>query len=178
MRMNCGMILIITLVTDCIPGTPSLRGILLAKYRERIMKKKKLKSYLLSLLSIFCFVFGTSNVTYRHVAYTQMLTIYPNDTLNHAFFLLKVFREIGLWFLTILPIIYLVKVISNSNKSTRLYLIAAVQAVVHLIGLFVVDLFCQNVQQLPFFVSFAVYCIAILVLMGLLYIYEKNNKVN
>jgi Ca2+/Na+ antiporter len=108
------------------------------------------------------FTVGIALFFYRLSGYTFMKAEYPNDEINITFFMLKILREVGIWFLTCMPITFLVfQLMSYRDKMT--YILSAGQILVHIIGLTLLIIFCRNINKVEGIVTFVVYAVVVIV---------------
>jgi hypothetical protein len=128
-----------------------------------------LKRILFSIL----FVVGLSLFFYRLSGYNFIKEIYPDDGINIAFFMLKVLREVALWFVTCMPITFLVfHLMSYRDKIT--YILSAVQIIAHIVGLALLVTFCNNVNKTGGIITFVLYAAVVLVVAGCNRFYYKS----
>ncbi|MBQ2718392.1 MAG: hypothetical protein IJF75_07325 [Clostridia bacterium] len=110
---------------------------------------------LFNLLSILSIILLISMTFARISSYSILKEAYPNDTLNAKFFLLKIFREISFWGLTILPIIFsTTKIIEFRNNQNILFFI--IQNSILVMFFIVLYFICQAVQVVLFFIIFLI----------------------
>ncbi len=138
---------------------------------------KKIKSHIISTIIIVVLVLGVSLITYRCYSYWGIKKLYPSDTININFFRLKIYREIAVWILTILPITYLFHVVTDNYKKWQTYLLLAINVIVFVIGLFSLYILCEHVKVKVFFITFIVYCFMAVICSVANLIYNKKNNI-
>lgn len=138
---------------------------------------KKIKSHIISTIIIVVLVLGVSLITYRCYSYWGIKKLYPSDTININFFRLKIYREIAVWILTILPITYLFHVVTDNYKKWQTYLLLAINVIVFVIGLFSLYILCERVKVKVFFITFIVYCFMAVICSVANLIYNKKNNI-
>lgn len=138
---------------------------------------KKIKSHIISTIIIVVLVLGVSLITYRCYSYWGIKKLYPSDTININFFRLKIYREIAVWILTILPITYLFNVVTDNYKKWQTYLLLAINVIVFVIGLFSLYILCERVKVKVFFITFIVYCFMAVICSVANLIYNKKNNI-
>lgn len=122
------------------------------------MKVFKNLLYGVLLLTSLIFVF------YRMNVYVVFKSMYPNDEVNISFNLLKIFREISIWILTISPIAFLtLHLVKKHNKIN--IILAIFQLLVHIILLTLIIIYCQQVNFNVAITLFVIYFIFIVALL-------------
>lgn len=138
---------------------------------------KKIKSHIISTIIIVILVLGVSLIIYRYYSYWGIKKLYPSDTVNINFFRLKIYREIAMWILTILPITYLFHVVIDNYKKWQTYLLLAINVIVFVIGMFSLYVLCERVKVKVFFITFIVYCFMAVICSVANLIYNKKNNI-
>lgn len=139
---------------------------------------KKIKSNIISTIIIVVIVLGVSLIIYRCYGYWGIKKLYPSDTVNIKFFLLKIYREIALWIFTILPITYLFHVVVGNYRKWQTYPILAMNVIIFVIGTYILYVLCESVKLKEFFITFVVYCVITVICSVVNIIYNKKNIKN
>lgn len=137
-------------------------------------KKEKIIKFFIEFFFWFGIVIGASAVVFRICSLNFLKMEYPNDTLNQAYFTMKIFRSISLWSLTFLPLASMLK----RNLSKNMPRLTIFQIALQVIFIVLIIILHNKRLFIPFYITFSIQAFFAVIIIVYNLLIVKRQKFN